>query len=426
MHLSETNGRNRKAKPMETSELSRTRRRPNAAQPARMTRLFLFLSLSLNLGLLLFLALVTQRPEAVSATQTRGPILRTLEAKHFSARPAHASPWAQLESDDLAVYASNLRASGCPSETVRDILLPLIDEKFGHLEASVSEPTNFWANFSQRRAAASAWVEQGIALRQQKDKAIKEILGFEWSSEGLDQARASEAAGSVGCLDYDSAEKLLCITDRFNAQFLRVASSHRIDRRSAIYQKWHDEISEILSPADLEETELRGMLMIFQRRNPNLCSAGLSGSEMRQLMTFRCELSKAFPSALIAGDNELLQEPDSTGERQFLVKARGLLGDNRFIDYLKSCDASFEKTLAALEQEHAPRTLALQLFDLRQEATARAQEIRDMPVRRAEKRTQLVALRQSALEQFTAFSNAGTDSPLLRINEEWLHQIEIP
>jgi hypothetical protein len=124
--------------------------------------------------------------------------------------------------------------------------------------------------------------------------------------------------------------------------------------------------------------------------------------------------------------DELLQEPDCADEQQFNTKARGLLGDDRFIDYLKSCDASMERTLATLEKEYLPRNLALQLFDLRQEVMNRAREIRQLPVRRAEKRTRLAALRQNALEELATLPNAVTESPVLEINRDWLQEIANP
>ncbi len=413
---------------MKSVEPSRTDRRLSSAQPARAPRPFLFLSFSLNVGLLLFLALVGRRPAELPATpsaRATGRILRT-ETKRVSTRPAHALPWQQLQSGDLAVYAANLRAADCPEKTVRDILLPLIEEKFKHLESPVSESTNFWASFSQRQVAAIARAEQKSALRQQQDKTVKELLGFVWTPEGLKNAYEGEAACSLGFLDYERAEKFLCIADRFKKQFSGGNISRRTDRRSAIYNAWRQEVGEVLSLSEFEETELRAILTACQRRNPNLCRAGLNGSELRQLMSYRRELCNPLPSALLAEDSTLLQELDRAGEQQFNAKTRSLLGDSRFIDYLKNCDVSIERTLAALESVHLPRTLTLQLFDLREDALARAQEIRQLPTRRAEKRLRLAALRQNSIEQLAALSNATTDSPLFNINHEWLQQIANP
>lgn len=418
---------------MQNAEPSHTRRRTNSAEPAQTSRLFLFLSLSVNLGLVLFLAVVSRRsaspevsrnslPDNTNATSERS----RPETKRFATRKISNSPWKQLESADLAIYAANLRAAGCPPKTVRDILLPLLEERFENLNPSVTEPTNFWASFSQRQAAAAAKADQESAMEKERDKAITELFGFAWNSVGLKLAYAGETAGSIGFLDYEHAETLVCIAERFNTQFSREENLRRIDRRLAIYQAWRQEASEVLSPSEFEEAELRAILMIWQRRNPNLCKIGISGAELRQLMTFRRELCSPLPSVLLTRSDELLQEPDWNGDQLFHARARSLLGDDRFIDYLKSWDASIERTLTALEKVHLPRSRALQLFDLRQESIARAQEIRRLPIRRAEKRAQLATLRQSALEQLSVLSIAAADNPLLKLDQDWLQEIANP
>lgn len=419
---------------MQNAEPSRTRPRTNSAEPAQRSRLFLFISLSINLGLVLFLAVLFRRsashdvpdissPENTSATSDRSP---RPETKRFATRTAPNSPWKQLESADLAIYAANLRAAGCPSKTVRDILLPSIEERFETLNPLVTEPTNFWASFSQRQSVATAKAEQESAREKERDKAIAELLGFAWSSSGLKLSYAGETAGSIGFLDYDRAEKLVCIAERFQKQFSRGENVRSIDH-SVIYQAWRQEASEVLFPGEFEETELRAILLNCQRHNPNLCKIGLSGSELRQLMTFKRELYGPLPPALLSrSSDELLQEPDWNGEQQFHAKARSLLGDDRFLDYLKSYDASIERTVIALEKVHLPRSRALQLFELRQEAMARAQEIRGLPIRRAEKRSQLATLRQRALEQIAALSIAANDNPLFKLDQDWLQEIANP
>jgi hypothetical protein len=413
---------------MENTETSRTRRQPNFSEPAKCPQPLLLLSLALNLGLLLFLALAWRRatPQAVLRPDNTIQANRLKTPARRALRTAHASPWSQLESTDLEIYAANLRNVGCPTKTVRDILLPLIEEQFDPAELPVAEPTNFWASFSERQAAAAARVEQENALEKTKEKMLKELFGFSWTSEGLTQAYAEEAAGAIGFLDYEHAEKLLCIADRYKNQFSRADRSHHIDRRLAIYQTLRQEAGEVLSPTELDETELRGILTICEYRNPNVCQAGLTGSELRQLMTYRRELCNPLASALQSRDSELGQEKDWASEQKFDAKARSLLGDSRFLNYLKSCDASIEKALATLEKEHLPRSLALQLFDLRQEAMARAQGIRQLPVRRSEKRTRLAALRQNALEELATLPNATTENPVLEINRDWLQEIANP
>lgn len=403
-------------------------RRLNPTESAQRPRLFLFFSAGLNLALLLFLALVFRRsdPRTAPAIPLSGETMqanrhvRRTDGKRGTARVQPVSPWSQLESADLSLYAANLRAAGCPEKTVRDILLPLIEGKF---EPTLSEPTNFWASFSQRQAAASAYVEQEKVLSQQKNALLEQMLGFAWSSEGLKKACDKEAAAAFGFIDYDRAEKILCIAQRFNAQFARV---RRADRRLNLYEAWRENAGEIVSPTEFEEVELRGVLMRFQRHNPKVCNASFSGSELRQLMAFQRELVHPLPTALLDGNEGFVQEPASNAEEQFLAKTRSILGESRFLDFLKNSDPSMERTLTALDNEHLPRSLALPLFDFRLAALNRAQEIRKEFERPAEKRAQLAALRQNALEQIGTLRKGENETPLLKLNQDWLQEIAKP
>ncbi|MDB6059089.1 MAG: hypothetical protein JWO95_2933 [Verrucomicrobiales bacterium] len=416
---------------MENAAPSRTRLPLNSGKPTRANRALLFLSLAVNLGLVVLIAVVFLTRATDSPANNQAPDTATQrsvesDANHVRNRTRPALPWDQLQSPDLAVYAANLRAVGCPEKTVRDTLLPLIEEKFEAIELPDSQPTNFWASFSQRQAAAAARAEQERTVRRERDKTVKELLGFAWASDELNRVYTGDAAGSIGFLEYERAEKFLCIADRFNRQFEDINNSRRINRRAAIYQAWRAEVGEVLSAEDFEETELRGLLLIFQRHNASVCHAGLSGSELRQLMIARRELCNPLPSALLAGGDEVVQEPDWVGEQQFLSKARTLLGDSRFLDYLTNSDMSIARTLVGLEKLQLPRTTALQIFDLRHDSIARTQQIRDLPIHRAEKRTQLVALRQSAFDQLLNLCNGDADNPIIRANEMWLQEVKAP
>jgi hypothetical protein len=405
---------------MENVAPSQTRPPLNSSQPVGLPPRYLFLSIGLNVALLIFLAVAFRQHVATLSIDSSD---KKPEPNRVSSKLHPAQPWRQLESTDLAVYAANLRAVGCPPKTVRDILLPMLQDKFARPKTPVAELTNFWACFSQRQAVAAALAKQNADLREQKDKAVADLLDYSWTTEGIKQAYSGDAAYALGFLDYDRAEKLLCIADRFQTQFAQ--KSHRVDR-SAIYEAWRREVGEILSASEFEEFELRGLLMIFQRHNPTLCNAGLTGSELRQLMTFRRELCQPLPSVLLAGGEELVHEPTWSGEQQFNAKARSLLGESRFLDYLKNCDVSIDRTVAALDNQQLPRSLALQLFDLRQNAIARAQQIRDLNIHRSEKRVQLGALRQNAFETVLTLCNGAAESPLMRANEKWLQEIKTP
>jgi hypothetical protein len=119
------------------------------------------LSLTLNawlLGLVVWMGAAGPRPET-------HPEASPLPSHHgLCGRPQPVSPlasvgsfpevveitepfrWAQVESSDYRVYLANLRALGCPEQTVRDIIIADVNDLFnGRVKALVDEVSGrFW------------------------------------------------------------------------------------------------------------------------------------------------------------------------------------------------------------------------------------------------------------------------------------------
>jgi hypothetical protein len=397
-------------------------------KPPQRRRLSLFLSLGLNVGLLVFLAIIYRPSPSKPGTEVLQALEKNANPKvHCEiVKQRITTPWSKWESSDLSAYAANLRATGCPQKTIRDILLPLIEETFARTDSSAFEPTNFWASFSERQSAAASRAERERALENEKSKMLQDVLGFTWTSKGLTELSRPATMRIFGFIDYDRAEKLVCIDDRIESDLSRSDFASLADNWGAIDHAWRQAASSLLSPAELEELGVRGQVLMAQRRNGSLCVADLSGPELRQLMAFRRECCIPSSLAWITGMELPLPDPDWPSEQKFNGRARSLLGDTRFLEYLKCGDTSIGRTLVAVEKERLPRSLALQLYDLRQAAAERAQEIRGLPVSRSEKRAQLAALRQSAFEQLAALPNAAAEGLLVRINEDWLQEVAKP
>ena len=85
------------------------------------------------LGCLAFLLLTGRRgplPVEVSATADNpSPVTEVAIRVPLAAPTAEARPfyWRQIESADYRIYIANLRAIGCPEQTIRDIITADVD-----------------------------------------------------------------------------------------------------------------------------------------------------------------------------------------------------------------------------------------------------------------------------------------------------------
>jgi hypothetical protein len=93
-------------------------------------------------------------------------------APSVAANPPSAEPkpfrWRQLESADYRVYVSNLRAIGCPEQTVRDIICADVDSMYTakRNELHLTGASGPWS-FPEERAFIAALLESGLETREQ-------------------------------------------------------------------------------------------------------------------------------------------------------------------------------------------------------------------------------------------------------------------
>src|SRR5947207_2181457 len=95
--------------------------------------------------------------------------------------------WASVESPDYREYIANLRAIGCPEETIRDIVIADVNKLFGSRIAALyptAKDYKFWR--VEDRAAREedrAREQKRRQIDKEKRALIKELLGIDYDVE---------------------------------------------------------------------------------------------------------------------------------------------------------------------------------------------------------------------------------------------------
>jgi hypothetical protein len=120
--------------------------------------------------------------------------------------PIHSSPankisqWQRVESEDYRTYVKNLRAIGCPEQTVRDIVSADVIQAFGSRRAGALSARykdfQFWKVDSADAEAGSELDRQRETIDEEMQLTLRELLGanyvpppvsYEWRVADLDQ-----------------------------------------------------------------------------------------------------------------------------------------------------------------------------------------------------------------------------------------------
>src|SRR5688572_26983589 len=88
-----------------------------------------------------------------------------------------------MESSDYHRYIANLRAIGCPEQTIRDIIIADVNKLFEERAQQIGPVQDFdyWKAGTAKGGEVHAQrVQQHMALAQEKRAVLKELLGIDF------------------------------------------------------------------------------------------------------------------------------------------------------------------------------------------------------------------------------------------------------
>jgi hypothetical protein len=252
-----------------------------------MKKAICILSVLLNVGLVM---LILSNRGSVSPSRLR------MEQKTFWRKSRIEKPplvtttnivgkqilWSQIESPDYFVYIANLRALGCPKETIRDMILADVDDTFSSRRHElVQQPVQrFWelaVNGEEMDKVVSEKQTQLKDWHDEREAVLDALLGPESEARSF-YKRFDDIGGRMGFLPVEKGEQVLALTEQFDARWHTIQEmSGTNELRGPSSKETSDSfgsaLSHILTPAELEEYEfqssqtarrLRGRLDCFE------------------------------------------------------------------------------------------------------------------------------------------------------------------
>ena len=352
-------------------------------------RTFSLVLLAVNLGLAATLAymlysmqatgrdVVSTRMQYVTNSVTQIAV-RKINATNtlLAAMAARATSWMALESTNYVVYIQNLRAFGCPEETVRDIIITDIAKLYGRRKAALrwqAQGDKFW--LPKEVAETTQYRQQLRAIEQEQRELVKSLLGVDLRRE---LARyTGEEAYQLANIAFLPAEKQSAVTE---------VQEMYADLEQDIYFRSHgvflDEDQEAIKrlqrerDAELAKTLTPEELFEYQLRNSdtaNSLRASLGGlnpsqEEFRKLFAVQKTFDDQFNAAFNPADENSL---DIRGRAQQEAQAaldaetQKALGPERFAEYQRAQDGDYRTLRQMTERFNLPSETANAAYDMK-------------------------------------------------------------
>ena len=319
--------------------------------------------------------------------------------------------WSEIDSTNYEEYVSGLRAIGCPEKTVRDIVLPEIEEYYERQRLMLSfSKGEFWLAGRQRLAADRKRKARFEQIKQEEQLLIQRLLGIEWipNEEGLSKGDLLGQALSrfvFGPMPEDAFQSMVGVIGRYAEQTreleLRlsgISTDEDEAERRGLETKLREEMLRVLGRAQYDEFRARGMA-IEMFDHTFAYADDLTPTEARRIALAR---SDAYDFSDLFGRQPLSQEERAERERAFTNAVAGVLGPGRFAGYQRSQDSNFREILDFTENNDLPKATAVQVYEMRRLAMEEVGRLRSDDSLDEAARQQQIDRIQSEIQQAAA------------------------
>lgn len=336
------------------------------------------------------------RPETLAPTPGQVPAGAAPAEAPTSPDPGPPFSWRQVESEDYHQYIANLRAIGCPEQTIRDIIIADVNKLYAARENALkAKPTPAdGQSVTETPEQKLERLRQLRAVQQEKRWVIKELLGIDIPLDLL------PSSGSRDYHAFEVAFRFLPEEKRDAVQALQEGYWQQSDALQAKYEKkrtpeflaearqlkdsLRQELAKILTPQELEDYDIRTSPTAKQLSDKLGVYFRPSEAEFRQIFrakrdyeTALEELSAPPPPPLQPGEAvdakalaqqraaqaQALQEARSAALNQMNEQLKRDLGDTRYEEYQRSQDRAYDLLARLGMRYNLPQETVLQAYE---------------------------------------------------------------
>jgi hypothetical protein len=184
--------------------------------------------------------------------------------------------WSQLESSDYRTYVANLRAVGCPEQTIRDIITADVDSLYAArrkaLEEKQASPAKAaWPSASGSRQALDAQLEQ---LHSEETYVLAALLGPQSSLVQTAEEATTPPARALRHEASESAVSMPLVFQNLDPATLKL-SDHQIEVLGSLRQEFQQEVGG--PDQDPQDPAYRRRWQAAQRNSDDLLQGMLGG-----------------------------------------------------------------------------------------------------------------------------------------------------
>lgn len=325
----------------------------------------------------------TQPPEAIPAAVKASQAPVPVEPKAVTNTVVRQFTWESVESADYREYIRNLRAIGCPDETIRDIILADVNKLYDSKRKQVrGGPRKFeyWkaGGMLAGYLGDPETLKKLKALEEEKNKVLLD-LGIQ--PDPMNQLMAATGGNPMDTmfdfLPEGKRVEVMKVMTEFQAKMTEAAKDGTPDTEAILQNQrsMEEAIRAALSPEEFQDYQLRFSMTANMLRQQ---ITGFEPTEEEFLKVYK--LKEAFDQEYspfgLANETEADQRKRMEAMNALNGRIREALGNERYADYERAQDYSYQQLHQIAKKAELAPTVANEVYSMKRAAEMQAAQIR--------------------------------------------------
>jgi hypothetical protein len=365
--------------------------------------------------------------------------VRKVNATNLLAALAGRLNWAGIESTNYVTYINNLRAFGCPEETIRDIILTDIAKAYARRKGQIQTQAGAYRFWQTSETGTLGEVsdpkvaEQIAALDREQRGLVRELLEVDFDVEMAKYSSGENyeelAYGFLAPEKRDRVNDLQSKFDQLEQQIYERSKGFLLDADQEelrrLQKQREAELAQVLSSDELEEYQLR-MSPTSSSLRAQLHGFNPSEEEFRKMFRLQKTFDDQFNSGFDLSDPNQAEVQAAAQERAQQAlneEMRKTIGSQRYAEYERAQDADF-KAAKGFEERFGVSNVASKLYDMKVQAEQQKLRLESDPNLTPEQRSQTLSAIARETERSVAQMLGGPRSQLWqayqRTGSQWI------
>ncbi|KAF0180841.1 MAG: hypothetical protein FD161_559 [Limisphaerales bacterium] len=316
--------------------------------------------------------------------------------------------WAQFFSDDdLKGSIQRLRAVGCPEETIQDLMVAAVTRRFADRRKaalagmSSSNEAEYWKASDYNSPEARERQKKYRELEREASALLVELLGFD------PQKKQREESGyfdyyerQVSFVAPEKREQLRRYLEEFGEKeqehYRRNRGLHdaqeRAERKELQEEKKRG-LAAFLTPEEVRQWELRSSQMASQLQS-EITTMSLTQAQYEALFAVRSKVGDAIFFWSDMTEDPKARERTEQAKQQLQNDIKATLGEELAKEWELGRNFDYQQLFRLAKTENLPADTARKVYGYKEQAEAKAKEVRTMTdLSREQQQQTLAALR---------------------------------